>query len=106
MWEAGIRMETNYRACSFPITPDRVTNLWQTGKVSKDTATQEYMRAKKHVKAYLDNVEFHSRFETNFALASLGAIAFARSPHQVAPTVPWRRSSFLRRLVPQTVCPH
>lgn len=57
-----------------------VTNLWQTGKVSRDTATREYIRAKKRVKAYLDNVDFHAKCETNLALADKAAVERALAP--------------------------
>ena len=62
--------ETNYRAfCAFNIAPDWISCLWQTNKISSTTASQEYLRAKKHVKAYLDNVDYHSKCERELAIA-------------------------------------
>ena len=43
---------------SFPVAPDWITNLWQACKITDQTAEQEYIRCKKHVKAYLDNVKY------------------------------------------------
>lgn len=69
-------METNYRACvAFPIQQEWVTNLWQCGKISSDTASQEYLKGKKHIKNFLQNVEFHSQCLKDHIIAQKKAAA-------------------------------
>ncbi|CAJ1460246.1 unnamed protein product [Effrenium voratum] len=65
----GVCMQTNYRAFnSYPISPDWVTNLWQTNKISTTAARDEYVKCRKHVKAYLDNLAFCSQCERDQAI--------------------------------------
>ncbi|CAK9030607.1 unnamed protein product [Durusdinium trenchii] len=72
----GIFMRTNSPAYdAFAVTPEWITSLWQTCKITKDTAEKEYIRAKKHVRAYVDNVHYHSQCERAQAVAEKKAQA-------------------------------
>lgn len=74
----GIFVATNYEACTaFAIAPDWVTNLWQCHKISDETARMQYVRAKKHIKAYLDNVDYHQKCVEDSAVALRKADALA-----------------------------
>ncbi|CAE7233296.1 unnamed protein product [Symbiodinium sp. CCMP2592] len=58
----SIHMTTTAAAfTTFPVAPDWITNLWQACKITEQVAEQEYLRCKKHVKAYLDNMKFHAQ---------------------------------------------
>ena len=46
-----------------PVKPEWVTQLWQLQKLSTENATKEYLKCRKHVKQYLDNVSFCERAE-------------------------------------------
>ena len=66
----AIQMATNYPAChAFPLTPEWVTNLWATQKIASSTAKAEYVRAKKHIRNYLENVDYHAQCEADRAIA-------------------------------------
>jgi len=63
-------MATNYPAChAFPLTPEWVTNSWATQKIASSTAKAEYVRAKKHIRNYLENVDYHAQCEADRAIA-------------------------------------
>ena len=49
---------TNYKICVFAIVPDWVIHLWQCHKISEETARIQYVRAKRHVKSYLGNMDY------------------------------------------------
>ena len=66
----GIQMGTDYPACrTIPLTPEWVTNLWQTQKISPSTAKAGYVRAKKHIRNYLKNIDYHGTCEAERAIA-------------------------------------
>ena len=68
--------DCNYRACKdFGISQEWVTSLWQCGKISSDTASQEYLKGKKHIKNFLQNVEFHNQCLTDQIIAQKKAAA-------------------------------
>ena len=46
-----------------PVKPEWVTQLWQLQKLSTENASREYLKCRKHVKQYLDNVSFCQRAE-------------------------------------------
>ncbi len=72
----GIYMKTT-AACytCFGVSPEWVTSLWQSCKITKETAEKEYVKCKKHVRAYLDNVKYHTQCVRAEAVAERQAAA-------------------------------
>ncbi|CAE7510291.1 unnamed protein product [Symbiodinium natans] len=72
----SIHMTTTAPAfTTFPIAPDWITNLWQACKITEQVAEKEYLRCKKHVKAYFDNMKFHAQCMQTEAVAARKAQA-------------------------------
>ncbi|CAE7941282.1 unnamed protein product [Symbiodinium sp. KB8] len=72
----GVFMETTclpFKA--FPVTPEWITNLWQTDKVTADTATLLYIRAKKRVKQYTENVRAQTQLSRQLQVKAAKADA-------------------------------
>jgi len=43
--------------------------IWATQKIASSTAKAEYVRAKKHIRNYLENVDYHAQCEADRAIA-------------------------------------
>ena len=82
---------TTTAACytCFGVSPEWVTSLWQSCKITKETAEKEYVKCKKHVRAYLENVKFHTQCVRADAVAERQAAAlrdlqpFMRDPIRI-----------------------
>ena len=67
----GVLLETNSPAFkAFPVTPEWITNLWQTQKISSDVAKQLYISAKKHIKQYTENVRTFTQMSQQLQVQS------------------------------------
>ena len=60
---------------AFPVTPEWITNLWQTDKVTADKATLLHIRAKKHVKQYTENVRAQTQLSRQLQVKAAKAEA-------------------------------
>ena len=61
----------------FTVSPQWITSLWQTCKISKSTAEAEFVKTKQSIRAYLDNVKFHTQCERQDVIAARKALALA-----------------------------
>jgi hypothetical protein len=59
----------------FPVSPEWITALWQGCKITKNTAEQEYVKCKKNIRAYIDNVSYHTQYVRSEAVAERKAAA-------------------------------
>jgi hypothetical protein len=46
----------------YPVGPEWITSLWQQGKMTAQDAKIQYVRTKRTVQKYVDNVSYQARF--------------------------------------------
>lgn len=60
---------------TFPVSPDWVTSLWQGDKISKECAERHYMRCKRNIRAYCENIKYHTQMEQQRFIEQQKALA-------------------------------